>query len=413
MFPIINIGPVAIQASGLILLLSLFIGTWLAGKFALSLGTHAEGIENSILFGLIAGIVGARIGFFLVNPAILRNDPLSIISLSPSMLDASFGLLVGTLTAVILGQKKNLPLWPTLDTLTPLFLLLFIGLHLANYANGNAYGIPTDLPWGIDLWNAVRHPVQLYAIILASGLLGGLLFHTRMLKSTGFQRSGVLFLVTLAGLALITLVIQAFIAEKTLFGSIDIVQIFAFMLLLASLGLIYSRVFPARAKESVLISMGSNQNPHQQLNKAEDLIASKFRIRQKSSRYQTQDILGNPAASDFLNQVIEIETDLSYISLSAELKAIEQSLGRVPGNKKEVALDLDILTYGQEVFSDGLHRIPAPDMIKYRYIALPLAEMSPGFRHPANGQTFQEILDHISDETQVIFSNEVENGIEG
>jgi phosphatidylglycerol---prolipoprotein diacylglyceryl transferase len=148
MFPIVNVGPLAIQAAGFFLVLSVFIGTWLTAKFANGLGTNTDAIENSILIAILVGILGARLGFMLQNPSVLQSNPLNLISLTPSMLDASFGVLVGVLTGFILAQKKNLPLWPTLDTLTPLILLVFVGIHLANYANGNAYGIPTELALG-------------------------------------------------------------------------------------------------------------------------------------------------------------------------------------------------------------------------------------------------------------------------
>jgi 7,8-dihydro-6-hydroxymethylpterin-pyrophosphokinase len=72
-----------------------------------------------------------------------------------------------------------------------------------------------------------------------------------------------------------------------------------------------------------------------------------------------------------------------------------------------------VLTYGSEVFVKGQHQVPDPDLMTYRYIAEPLAEMSPDFRHPANGLTIQEILDKITDKAQIKKLDEVENGIEG
>jgi phosphatidylglycerol---prolipoprotein diacylglyceryl transferase len=412
MFPIINIGPLAIQAAGLILLLSFFTGSWLAARFSASLGTNTDVIENTILVGLIAGLLGARLGFLLKNPVVFVNNPLSLVSLTPSMLDASFGVLVGVLTALIIAQKKHLPLWPTLDVLTPFFLLIFAGIHLANYANGDGFGIPTDLPWGIQLWNASRHPVQLYALLLAGALFSWMLVNTRLLKTTGFHRSGVLFNVILGGIAMISLFTRAFMAKKILLGAIDFDQAVSFAVLLASLGLIYTRAFPKHIKVSAIISMGSNVDPHTQLSKAVKVIAEGFRIRRTSSRYQTQDVQENHQSQDFVNQVIEIETELSYPELVRQLKTVEASLGRQPGNKVTVALDLDVLTYGSEVFIIQGKHIPDPSMLKYRYIALPLSEMSPDFRHPGNGMSSWDILEKITDDTQVLKINEVENEIE-
>jgi phosphatidylglycerol---prolipoprotein diacylglyceryl transferase len=411
MFPILNIGPLALQAAGLILLLSFFIGSWLAARFSNKLGTNTDVIENCILIGLIAGLLGARVGFLLKYPAVFVNNALSLVSLTPSMLDTSFGVLVGVLSGLILAQKKHLPLWPTLDALTPSFLLIFAGIHLAHYANGDGFGIPTDLPWGIQLWNATRHPVQLYAFLLAGVVFAWLMLHTHLLKTTGFTRSGVLFSVNLGGMAVITLLTRAFMAEKILLGAIDFNQAISFVVLLSSLGLIYTRAFPNRSKVSAVISMGSNVNPHTQLPKAIEIIGKEFRIRRASSHYLTQDVQEGHQAQDFVNQVIEIETELSFPDLVRQLKAIEVAMGRQPGNKITVALDLDTLTYGSEVFLIQGKHIPDPGMLKYRYIALPLSEMSPDFRHPGNGMSIQDILEQITDDTQVLILNEVENGI--
>jgi len=412
MFPIINIGPLAIQAAGFILILSVFLGTWLTRLFAQGLGTNTEAIENSILYGLLAGILGARLGFLLKTPSLFVSNPLSLLSLTPSMLDTSFGLLVGILTSIILAQKKHLPLWPTLDSMTPFFVLIFMGIHLANYANGNAYGINTDLPWGVFLWNAVRHPVQLYAVLLGALLFVWLLTHTRLLRATGFRHSGVLFAIVFTSIAIILLFTRAFSAEKLLLGNLDFYQLLFWVLFLGGLGLLYTRNFPQQEKRAVIISMGSNIDPKQQLLKAEALLSGEFRIRQKSSLYLTEDVKGHPEAQPFLNRVIEIESDLNYMNLVTRLKTIEKALGREPGNKVQVTLDLDLLTFGSEVFVEGRHRIPDPDMLKYQYLALPLAEMSPDFRHPASGLSIQDILEKLTDNAQIRRVNEVENGIE-
>jgi len=411
MFPVIDIGPIAIQAAGLALLLSLWIGTWLTGKLGKNIGTNADTLENTILIGLIAGIIGARIGFVLQNPSIFTSNPLSILSLTPTMLDTSFGVLVGGITAFIFAQKHFLPLWPTLDTLSPLAVLIFAGLHLANFANGNAYGLPSDLPWGILLWNAVRHPVQIYALILTIVLFLWLIIHTKRLQTTGFLRSGALFLLSTAGMGLITLVVRAFVAEKTLLAGIDLLQLLGFIVLLSSLAFIYNRAIKPRKHIGVFISAGSNTEPERNLPQALETIQSKFKTRRVSSVYKTEAVKSTGETPDFLNQVFEIETNLPYPDLVSQLKAIEQTFGRQPGNKQVVPLDLDVLTYNNDVFTWTGHLIPEPDLVKFRYIALPLAEIAPDFRHPASGKSIQSILGALTDESRVSLYQEVENGL--
>jgi phosphatidylglycerol:prolipoprotein diacylglycerol transferase len=411
MFPIINIGPLAVQAGGFILILALFIGLWLTSLFAKNLGTNEEAIENAILIGLLSGLAGGRLGFVLQSPSVIMNNPLAIFSLTPTMIDLTFGVLVGVITIVIFAQKKHLPLWPTLDSLVPLVILLFGAVHLVNFAIGEEYGLPTDLPWGIELWNEIRHPVQIYALILTLMLLLGMLIHTRMLRRTGFIRSGLLISVGTCGLGLITLITRAFVAEKINLAGIDLWQLIGLGALILSLANIYKKQYRNRNHISVLISMGSNRNPIDNLSLGIEKIGKEFKIRNASSVYQTMDVRDGKSASIFLNMVIEIDVNIPFEELQTKLKSIEQEIGREPGNKNVVPLDLDILTYNNDVFSFNGKQIPDPNLIKYRYIAIPLAEVAPDFRHPAKGNAIDHIIASLTDKTEIQKIDEVKKWI--
>lgn len=414
MFPVLDLGPIAIQASGLILLLSLMIGIWLSRKFAKNLLTNAEAIENGILTGLLAGIAGARIGFLLQNPSVFLNNPLSLVSLTPSMLNPGFGLLVGVAVIWIMAQKKHLPLWPTLDTISPLILMVFCGFHLANYANGNAYGLPTSLPWGVQLWNTLRHPVQMYAVVLGLAALAGWLLQTRGMKQTGFQKSGVLFAIVITALAFITVIIRAFAAEKLIFLGVDLVQMLAVILLIGSLYLAYHRLFNRRHPVQVFVSLGSNLNPEKNLTKALNTLQEIFKIRRVSGLYRSADVREGQAGLQFLNRMVELETLIPYLDLQEKLKSLEREFGREPSNKDRVPLDLDIITYNGEVFVHQGKNIPDPNLTTSLYIAQPLAEIAPDFRHPGTGQTIPAIIEQIDDREQAIEKiTEVENGTTG
>ena len=412
MFPVIDLGPFAIQAPGLILILSFLFGSWLVGRLARALGTNGDAIENSLLIGLLAGILSARIGFFLQNPTLFSDNPLSLLSLTPTMLTPGFGLLAGLLAAFITAQKNHLPLWPTLDTLAPFTLVLFIGLHLADLADGRAYGLPTSLPWAVQLWGDLRHPVQLYAVILALCLTAWVLVRTRGLVETGYLRSGVLSLITFAALAVITIFTRAFVAEKNLLWRFDLLQLAAFAVLLLLLVALYRRSVPTQGETHVLVSMGSNINPRENLQKGYKYLSEEFVMLHASSIYQTSDIRLKPDARVFLNQAVELKTKLPYPALREELKSIEKHVGREMGNKDIVPLDLDILTYGDDVFVFSGHKVPDPHLKKYRYVAEPLAELAPHFRHPADGRSIQHILNTLPDQSQVKKISEVENGTE-
>lgn len=412
MFPMINIGPLSIQAAGFILIASLFIGLWTTTYFSKNLGTNGNLIENSILLGLIAGLITARVGFILQNPSALAGNLLAMFSLTPSMLNPSFGIFVGSLTAFIYAQKKHLPLWPSLDTLTPLFIFLFAGKHLSNFAIGNGYGLPTEFPWGIQLWNETRHPVNLYALILVAIYLLWMIIHTKVFKTTGFLRSGTLLNLSLAVVGLITLLTRAFVAEKSLIGRFDIWQLLGFTLLMLGIALIYKKRYQIHKHIPVFISVGSNHNHERNLTEAIKKLKDFSKLRGISHTYKSKDVQKESDPTFFYNKVIEIDTRLSYNELRSRLKSIEVDLGREPGNKVQVPIDLDILTYDNDAFFNQGKQIPDPNLIKYNYIAIPLKELAPDFRHPASGISIEDIIDQLTDNQKIQILKEVENGFE-
>jgi len=410
MFPIINIGPLAIQANGLILLVCLLVGLWVMGRFSKNLGTAGNKIENCILIGLIIGIVSARIGFMLQNLSIFLDDPLSLISLTPSMFNPDFGVLVGFLSAFILAQKQNLPLWPSLDTISPIALWIYIGIHLASFADGSTFGLPTQLPWGLEIWGAYRHPVQIYVITLSAGLFIWMWIKTSGFSQTGFLHSGALFNITSVYLALFSIFTQAFAAQDDLLWHIKLSQLIGFLVLLVSLGLIYFGNYKEKNQQSVIIGVGSNFHQEEIVPKAISEIGQYFRVRRKSSIYQTRAVNNDVDNARYWNMVIEVGTKLSYPDLRTRLKLIEKKFCRKAGEKKHITLDLDILVFAHEVFKFERKTIPDPDILKYQYIAKPISEMSPTFRHPADGRSISEILESMPDQTENIKISEVPDG---
>ncbi len=167
MLPILQLGPLAIQTPGLILLLGLWLSLTLAEKHAHRHGIPSEWLYNLAFTALLAGIVGARFAYAARYTSAFVASPVSLISLNPGLLDPVGGVAIGVIAALIYGQRKQLPLWPTLDALTPIFMGLAVALSLANLASGNGFGAETHLPWGIDLWGAKRHPAQIYETFAA------------------------------------------------------------------------------------------------------------------------------------------------------------------------------------------------------------------------------------------------------
>jgi phosphatidylglycerol:prolipoprotein diacylglycerol transferase len=167
MFPIIQVGPAALQVPGLVLLSGLWIGLTLAERRVHRRSKDPGYLYNLIFIVIIAGVIGARLSYAATYPNAFASNPRSLISLNPGLLDPLAGALVAAMAAAIYLFRKNLPLWSTLDDLTILFAVMGVAFGISHFASGSAFGIPTEVPWGIHLWGANRHPTQIYEIVLA------------------------------------------------------------------------------------------------------------------------------------------------------------------------------------------------------------------------------------------------------
>ncbi|MCI0521049.1 MAG: prolipoprotein diacylglyceryl transferase [Chloroflexi bacterium] len=180
MMPILQLGPLALPLPPLLLLLGVWIGLSLAEKRAARHGISPDRLFNLSLAGLLAGVIGARLAYVARYPAAFAQNPWDILSRNPGLLDPWGGLVIGTLAAAIYAQRKKMPLWPTLDALTPALSVLLLASAAATLASGEAYGAPSTLPWSIDMWGASRHPTQIYAL-LAAALIFWLLWSGKLL----------------------------------------------------------------------------------------------------------------------------------------------------------------------------------------------------------------------------------------
>ncbi len=98
-----------------------------------------------------------------------------------------------------------------------------------------------------------------------------------------------------------------------------------------------------------------------------------------SSVYETApqgEVLDQP---DFLNAVVEIETDLDPEELLAECKRLEAELGRREGGVRHGprAIDIDILLLGDVEYESERLRIPHRDLETRRFVLEPLSELAP------------------------------------
>lgn len=215
MLPVLQIGPIAVQAPGLFIILGLWLGLSLAEKLAPRFKFDPTFLYNLVFISMVAGVLGARLSYVLQNIEIFLITPLNLISLNTGLLDINGGIAVGIIAALIYCNRNNLPLWSTLDALTPFFIVTAIFISLSQFASGDAFGMETQLPWGISLWGVKRHPTQVY-YALAYTLILGLLWYKGIRSDNWNGKPGITFLVFTAATSGIHLFLEAFRGDSVI-----------------------------------------------------------------------------------------------------------------------------------------------------------------------------------------------------
>lgn len=196
-----EIGPVAVKWYGLAYMAGLLLGwlyikrlldkpnLWPAGKAPFA----SARADDLLLYMTVGVIVGGRLGSVLFyEPGYYLQNPWEIPQVWKGGM-AFHGALLGTGVAIwVFAHFNKVSPWSTMDLCAAAVPIgLFFG-RLANFINGELWGRPTDVAWGMVFPGAgatPRHPSQLYEAALeglALFLVLRFLSHRRLaLKSPG------------------------------------------------------------------------------------------------------------------------------------------------------------------------------------------------------------------------------------
>lgn len=148
-------------------------------------------------------------------------------------------------------------------------------------------------------------------------------------------------------------------------------------------------------KRVVYIGLGSNLGDKKEnLGRALKILGSTdgVCITRVSSLYQSEP-WGFKDQDDFVNQVVEIETELDAFTLLHRLQAIEIDMGRQRAAKWGPRnIDLDILLYGDEVLQSKELQVPHAHMRERLFVLIPLQEINPEIVFPDDGTSLREVL---------------------
>lgn len=163
----VQIGPLKIHWYGLMYLVGLGIGWWLARRRARRLpGWRPQEIDDLVGYLAVGVIAGGRIGYMLFyHPDFLLEDPLSLFRIWEGGMSFHGGLLGVAVALYLFARNFGKTFFEVADFVAPLAPIgLFFG-RIGNFINGELWGRPTEVPWAMVFPHVdplPRHPSQLY-----------------------------------------------------------------------------------------------------------------------------------------------------------------------------------------------------------------------------------------------------------
>jgi 2-amino-4-hydroxy-6-hydroxymethyldihydropteridine diphosphokinase len=106
----------------------------------------------------------------------------------------------------------------------------------------------------------------------------------------------------------------------------------------------------------------------------------------------------DPGDPPFVNAVALVTTALPPAALLAALHAVEAEFGRRRERcNAPRTLDLDLIDYNGESM-DGKVVLPHPRLAARAFVLIPLEEIAPTWRHPADGRPIADLVAALPDE---------------
>jgi len=140
-------------------------------------GLTMEFVQDVMVFLILGLLIGGRLGYVVFyNPAYYLSHPLEIFLpfefsegirfVGISGMSYHGGAIGVLLAGIFFCRRRGFDFWRLADLFAPAVPLGYTFGRLGNFFNGELYGRPTQVPWGmyfpLDPAGRLRHPSQLY-----------------------------------------------------------------------------------------------------------------------------------------------------------------------------------------------------------------------------------------------------------
>ncbi len=257
----LNLGPLRLNAYGMMIAIGVIAAVWLSGRRVekRGIGTR-EDMSSLAMITVPVGIVGARLYHVITDWSRFSNDKIAIVKIWQGGLGIWGGILFGVVSGVFVARRRGLPIAATLTCITPALPLAQSIGRWGNWFNQELFGRPTTLPWALRVSDSSAisagyeagttfHPTFLYESLACALLFIVLLALDKRVP----MRDGRLFAVYTAGYTAFRFFIEGLRVDQAHhIGGLRLNQWVALVVFLVSIAVIFAMRGEPEAIETAL-----------------------------------------------------------------------------------------------------------------------------------------------------------------
>ncbi len=240
---LIDLGFFSIKYYSVCILLAILVATVLIYIETKKKGLDKDTFIDMVFYGVLIGILGARIYYVLFNLSYYLKDPIEIICIWHGGLAIHGGLLATLIFLIFYTKKKNINLLLLLDTIVVGIIIAQAIGRWGNFFNGEAFGRETTLEAlqnqhlpkfiinGMYINNSYREPTFLYESICS--IIGFVvLLIIRKIKTI---KTGTLTSIYLIWYGITRFIIEIYRSDSLMLGSIKMAQLVSVLFIISGI----------------------------------------------------------------------------------------------------------------------------------------------------------------------------------
>lgn len=222
---------------GILISIGVVLGTILALREADRIGIGEDNLIDLLLFAIPLAVIGARIYYVVFTWDYYRENLKEIFHFRGGGLAIHGAIIIGIIVALVFSRRRNIDFWKITDACAPSLALGQAIGRWGNYINQEAYGTPTDLPWGIIVDGVRVHPTFLYESIGDFLIFLFLIWYRRNKPKV----SGEVFLLYIFFYSSLRFFVEGLRTDSLMLGSLRVAQLVSIIGIVVSFIYFYTR----------------------------------------------------------------------------------------------------------------------------------------------------------------------------